>query len=536
MIGCFAVVPILTNAGIAVLPAVLAGIGSVLALLLKPREAISLCRRKPHVPILALLTLAAIAGGTWWLMLPAPTADRPAQAAATKTDWTAVALEILREEKLAAAGTTARVPDATAAAANTPADPPQRVEPFNRRGNFLRTGHVGGPPLRRLQALWEYNSNKGYFYLSDAAVHGDRIYAAGCLQDLTGIFGTLTCLDNRGGKLWEVDKLEREPLKGFFSSPTLSGDGKYLVIGQGLHTDKGCELLCFETASGRLKWKHKTPLNHIEGSPAIRGDLAVVGAGAIENEQGIATEGPGVVLAVRISTGEKLWEYPVIDPESSPAIAEDGTVFLGSGVNGKAVVALRSETDAELKRLDRPRLIWSHPVEYPALGTVTLVGDKLLIGVGDGDFVKAAPVPAGQVLCLEQKTGKEVWKTPVGDVVLGAVAVTGETAFASVRNGDVVAIQLTDGKIRWRQAVSGKTPLLASPAVAGRYVYAVANNGTLAILDQNDGKVLEKHQVNASDAPGVEGYSCSSPIIVDGRLYVGSETGGMRCFIGKEDL
>jgi outer membrane protein assembly factor BamB len=526
----FAVVPILTNAGVALLPAVLAGVGSVMALLLKPREAIALCRRKPHVPALALVILAAIAGGVWWLMLPAPKADPPAQAAATKTDWTAVALQILRDEKLAGSGATA-----TATATNTQASAPQQVEPFNRRGNFLRTGHVGGPPLRRLQPLWEYNSNQGYFYFSDAAVYGDRVYAAGCLQDLTGIFGTLTCVDARGGKLWEVDKTEREPLKGFFSSPVLTGDGKFLVIGQGLHTDKGCDLMCFETASGRLKWKHKTPLNHIEGSPAIRGDLAVVGAGAIENEQGVATEGPGVVLAVRISTGEKLWEYMVIDPESSPAIGEDGTVYLGSGCNGKAVVALRSETDAELKRLDKPRLIWSHPVEYPALGTVTLAGDKLLIGIGEGDFVKAAPVPAGQVLCLEQKTGKEVWKRSVGDAVLGAVAVANDTAFASVRNGEIVAMQLADGKIRWRQAVSGKTPLLASPAVAGRCVYAVANNGTLAILDQNDGKVLEKHQVNAANAPGVEGYSYSSPIIVDGRLYVGSETGGMRCFIGGKE-
>jgi outer membrane protein assembly factor BamB len=285
-----------------------------------------------------------------------------------------------------------------------------------------------------------------------------------------------------------------------------------------------------------LLWKHRTPLNHIEGSPAIHGDIAVVGAGAIEDDDGRPPrEGTGVVLAVCISTGAMLWEYPVIDPESSAAIAEDGTVYLGSGVGGQAVVALRSESDAELKRMGVERVLWQRQVDHPALGTVTLLQDKLLIGIGEGDFVKAAPVPAGSVVCLDRKTGNVLWEAPVGDAVLGAIAVSGDLAIASVRNGEVVALRLADGKIVWRQAVSGKAPTLASPAVAGRLVYAVADDGTLAILDRNDGKVLERQQVNAANAPGVDGLAISSPIVVDGRLYVGSETGGLRCFVGGKE-
>ena len=61
--------------------------------------------------------------------------------------------------------------------------------------------------------------------------------------------------------------------------------------------------LCFDTASGmRLRWAVKTPL-HIESSPAIFGDMAVVGAGAIEGSDGKPTGDPGFVFAVRISDG-----------------------------------------------------------------------------------------------------------------------------------------------------------------------------------------------------------------------------------------
>ncbi|MEI7766426.1 MAG: PQQ-binding-like beta-propeller repeat protein [Phycisphaerae bacterium] len=526
MFDTLGVVPILTNAGIAVLPAVLAGISSVVMQLLKPRETLALCRRKPHVPVIAGVVLAVAAGGIWWLTLSKDLAARTVPATVAKTDWTAVALQILREEKLAGR---------TLPAANTQPIPTPSAGAFNRRGNFLRNGHLGGPAPLGLQPLWEYKSEGSSYYLSDVAVDNGRIYTAGILQDLGTFYGVLTCLDARGQKIWEVTQAGKEPLKGFFSSPSLSADGKNLVIGQGLHTDKGCALMCFETATGKLLWSQKTPLNHIEGSPAVLGDLAVVGAGAIEDEQGKVAEGPGVVLAVRISTGERLWEYPVIDPEGAPAIADDGTVYIGSGVNGHAVVALRSETDAELKKLGQPRLLWTTKVDHPALGAVTLVGDKLLIGIGLGDFVKAAPVPAGKAVCLDRKTGTVLWQTPLGDAVLGAIAVVDDTAYAPVRSGELAALQLSDGKVLWRQAVSGKAPLLASPAVAGRYVYAVANDGTLAVLQRSDGKILETTQVNSPTIPGQDGFSVSSPVVVDGRLYVGSETGGLRCFVGGKE-
>src|SRR3954468_47986 len=84
------VVPIFVNAGAAVLPTLIAGFTSVIAILLKPKELLALFRRKPWLPV-AILLLAACAIAL--LLIPStPTRaanNRPASAIPTtpSTDW-----------------------------------------------------------------------------------------------------------------------------------------------------------------------------------------------------------------------------------------------------------------------------------------------------------------------------------------------------------------------------------------------------------------------------------------------------------------
>ena len=54
-----AVIPIFVNTGAALIPALVAGLSSVLALLLKPRDLVRACKRKPHVPADILIVVGA---------------------------------------------------------------------------------------------------------------------------------------------------------------------------------------------------------------------------------------------------------------------------------------------------------------------------------------------------------------------------------------------------------------------------------------------------------------------------------------------
>lgn len=532
-----AVVPIFVNAGAAILPALLAGLVSLAAILFKPSEWVRICRTRPSVPlgIIAAGILGWLAMG--WLT-PAPAANSRGTAAATapaETDWVRFALDLQKAESRGAASQKPASPEANQAASELP---------IYFRGDAARTGFRGGASPVGLQSLWEYPGEDDSMMLSSPIAFGNAVYGASSVLDPTGSYGAVFRLDaETGEEIWSTtmtgppDNLD---FKGFFSSPALSPDGKSLLIGQGLHPDFNSELICLDTESGAVRWTIHTPI-HIESSPAVEGDIVVVGAGAVERGPDHKPMGdpekegnPGYAFGARISDGKLLWKYPVIDPESSPAIA-DGIAYIGSGLNGNAVFALRIAPDEELKAKGLDRLVWKTPTPYPASGAISIVGDLVIIGCGKGDFVFAAPDPEGLVMALNRATGEIIWKTQIPDAVLGAIAIRDGKAIVPVRNGEVIALDISDkGKILWRTLLDEDSAVLAAPAFTGTHAYAVNQRGYLCILDAATGEPIERHYINSPDKPGEMGLSISSPFITGGRLYIGSETGGLRAFNGNE--
>ncbi len=190
----------------------------------------------------------------------------------------------------------------------------------------------------------------------------------------------------------------------------------------------------------------------------------------------------------------------------------------------------------------------------------------VLVGGGNGDYVFAAPRPAGQVAALDAATGDVLWTRRTDDAVLGAIAAawtrrksgpdsapplpvrdrtqTGQSSrragigtgscllLCPVRNGELLALDGLDGRILWRQRISGSAPLLAGPVLASDRVFAVSRDGLLAVLDASDGRIIEKHYVNDPSEPGGLGLTISSPTVAAGRVVLGSETGGVRCYVG----
>ncbi len=389
-----AVVPIFTTAGVALLPTIVAAIASMAAIVLKPRELLRLGRRRPAAVGVAAGAVALCLAA--WALASGMSSRSSALAgprAVVHCDWAKVAEEIIAQERNGKAPTSQALDTPPEAALVLGCD-------------FSRCFYAGGPSPFRLKPLWRFRPEETMF-LSSPVVAGKRVFAAGCQADLGNYTGLLACIDSETGKpLWQVTQVAGEDLRPFFSSPALTRDGKYLVIGQGLHSDRDCSLLCFDAATGQLRWAVKTPL-HVESSPAILGNMAVVGAGAIEGPDGKAVGDPGFVVAVRIDDGKELWRQPVNDPESSPAIDDDGTVYIGSGCNGNAVVAIRSESDEQLRDKKLSRIAWQTPVAQPVLGAVTLAGDLVVAGAGNGDVVHSSRNAQGLVVALDRKTGAD---------------------------------------------------------------------------------------------------------------------------------
>jgi len=541
-----AVVPVFVNAGAALLPALLAGLVSALALLLKPRELLRACKKKPYVPLIVVAGIVLLFFLIRWTAAPAATGETGRRGTVCEpggrsgTNWSEVAIEILGQEERARLLRNVRLPVETLPA-ETPKD--ENAEklldgPLVYRVDYQRSGYQGGASPTGLSLLWEFRQDDT-MVLSSPLVSGKFVYCATAYLDPPGTYGSVFCLNATSGELlWETFLKSPSPevdFKGFFSSPALTTDEKYLVIGQGLHTDAEAEMVCLDAATGDVKWLLPTPL-HIESSPAIEGDIVVAGAGAIETGSDHKPKGdpegrghPGYVVGARISDGKELWRFPVIDPESSPAIHE-GVAFIGSGLGGGEVVALKIAEDVS----EKDRLVWRTQTPFPATGSVTLYEDLVLIGCGNGDFVFAAANPEGMVMALDRASGEVRWSVAMPDAVLGTIAVRDGIAICPIRNGEIVALDLkADGKELWRQRISERSPALAGPAFTGTHVYATSSDGYLSILDATGGEVLHRVYINHKSKPGELGLTFSSPLVTDGRVIVGSETGGLRCYAGS---
>ncbi len=227
-----AIIPILVQSGTSVLPALFAGAGTFVVTLFRPfRSARGLLWKPSFILTCAMVTILIFVGPGIIRATRPHSRDR--------TDWAQVAINIIRRDQL------------------------PKVAPANDNG-----------PIH-LRPLWEYTLPEASF-LSTPVFKDNRLYGASCVVDVGATFGSVFCLDATTGQpIWQVEKIGNENLKGIVSSPAVTTDGKYVLIGEGLHFDQACHLICLDARTGELHWKVDVPQNHVESSPALSNEFVV---------------------------------------------------------------------------------------------------------------------------------------------------------------------------------------------------------------------------------------------------------------------
>jgi outer membrane protein assembly factor BamB len=201
------------------------------------------------------------------------------------------------------------------------------------------------------------------------------------------------------------------------------------------------------------------------------------------------------------------------DCESSPVGAirnGEPVVLFGTGLGGPRVHCVAARTG---------RVLWAVPAPYPAFGAPTVAGERVLLGTGNGNFVMSAPQPAGAILCLSLQDGRELWRVPAGDTILGAVAVHGGRAYAAARDGHLYVLEIEKGTLLAKIPVGGA--MVCSPAVTEQAVYVATEQGKLFCLDRLQGGV----RGSVALSPGTP--VVSSPAVGEGKLFVGTRTRGL---------
>jgi outer membrane protein assembly factor BamB len=286
-------------------------------------------------------------------------------------------------------------------------------------------------------------------------------------------------------------------------------------------------LYALDAHTGALRW-HALTGGDVISSPAVwRGRVFVA-----------ATD--GVLYAYDAADGDPLWQATVDAPLyfSSPALS-DGVLYIASSVG--SVYAFEPRTGA---------LLWKGSAGLGEASSPAVANDLVYVGSAQGD-VYAFPTS-----CSDPCT--PAWVADAGTYGSSPPSVAGGMVYVGTytTGGDIVALNATTGSEGWRVPVGG--PVISSPAVANGVVYVGSEDGNLFALDAESGAERWTSEVGSIESapavangvvyvgaysalfawPTVCSESCpplwslpygtprfSSPAVVDGRVYFGSDTG-----------
>ncbi len=138
--------------------------------------------------------------------------------------------------------------------------------------------------------------------------------------------------------------------------------------------------------------------------------------------------------------------------------------------------------------------------------------DDTVDGVPDDDKVNDGCPPF--VPRWTFPTGEEDPKIEL-EAIYGTPVLISETVYMGAYSGDVYALSLEDGSVRWHFEADG--PIIAGLAASETTVYVASDDGTLYLLDPKDGS--EKRRFDAGDS------IWATPLLADGVLYLASVNG-----------
>jgi len=234
----------------------------------------------------------------------------------------------------------------------------------------------------------------------------------------------------------------------------------------------------------------------IYGSPAI--DDANVYFGTYDGAVYAVKQSDGTCVW-RIETGDNLLAAPILGEAGLYVAATDGYLYLLDPKNGDqkskfnagdvwATPLLKDDglyvatMTGKLWKLDPTTLDskWSTPfsVSTALLTPPTAVGDDMIVVGGIGK----------KLYGIDPETGEQKWSTDGANWFWGEPFVDGTTVYATDLDGEVTAINGTNGDKVWDAPFSALHSIRSGPVIAGEALVTVDNDGVVYRIDPSTGK------------------------------------------------
>jgi outer membrane protein assembly factor BamB len=325
--------------------------------------------------------------------------------------------------------------------------------------------------------------------------------------------------------------LWKAPLGGR-STPIVEGARLYLQNGAGKGATLQERIVCLNADTGKLIWEYKFNVHSSDVPPHRIGWASPAADPATGN---VYANGVGGHLLCLSKDGKLLWERSLSEEFGmwtthggrtvSPIIEGDLVIISGPNDGWGEQSQRRHRFFAFNKRTGE--CVWaSTPGQRPydttyAPPVVAVINGTPLLITGGGD---------GATHAMKLQTGEPVWSFTMakrgintGVVIKGTTAIVShsEENIDTSEMGLLAALdatskgQITKDKARW--ATTGWQGGFSSPIIDGDRIYQVDNGANLFAFDVNTGKSL--WQINLGT------IQKASPVLADGKLYVGSENG-----------
>jgi outer membrane protein assembly factor BamB len=379
-------------------------------------------------------------------------------------------------------------------------------------------------------------------YVSSPVIVGEVVY----VQDL---LSNVRAIDLKSGALeWE---------KSFYSTTT--GPNGVFVASNKVYGATPDEAFALDRSSGRKVWStHLTERDseRIAMAPGYHEGMVYLSTSPGSFEGGER----GTLWALDARTGKKIWSFETVpknlwgNPKVNfgggltrpPAFDERGFMYFGVGGPGPLPGTRHRPwgssrpgpnlyTDSVVK-LDAKtgKLEWHYQLTPHAICVWDLQESPLLLEA-DGRRLVIAAGKAGIVVALDQRTGKPVWRRPVGihnghdrdgvrtiangysgiDLpatvypgsyggVTAPMSTDGDTVFVPLLNhsttlvsqsfaeqsesysGELLALEAATGKIRWRRRLDPVT--FGATSTTGDLVFATTIDGAVHAFDTGSGR------------------------------------------------
>lgn len=277
---------------------------------------------------------------------------------------------------------------------------------------------------------------------------------------LTGT-GRLKAFSVAGDELWSRDLQEEYGdfglNWGYASSPLLDRGTLYVQVLHGMKTDDPSYVLAIDPATGENRWRIERPTDARVESPDSYTTPAMLD---LPGRRELIISGGDYVTGHDPATGEELWRLGGLNPEKRPM--------------------------------------------YRIVASPVVVGNLI--------FVPSRVSPLLALRVPERGAPEVIWQTDRGTDV-PTPATDGKSFFLLNDRGILRRLDAATGEEVWEPQRLAQGTYSASPVVADGKLYAINESGTTTVV-----KVAGDFELLATNE--LDGYTLSSPAIVDGRIYL----------------